>query len=91
MRPPPLSAPHAACQHPGATGWRRVWLWAAALPPGGCAAALHEAPEASSDLMQAVPPFALASISSAAVAVAMAWGLVLTFHFAWRSSASAAS
>ncbi len=81
MRPPPLPAPHPARQHPGATGWRRVWLCATALPPGGCAAALHEAPEASPDLMQA---FASTGISSAAVAVAMAWGLVLTFHFAWR-------
>lgn len=60
----------------------RVWPWAAALLPGGCAAALHETPEASQELMQAFPPFASAGTS--AVAVALAWVLVLTFHFTWR-------
>jgi len=76
----------------------RVWLWVVALQLGGCTAALHEAPDASRCGVRAGPCLLVANLpqqvaswpaqpagtGSVAASVAMAWVLVLAFHFAWR-------
>lgn len=81
MRPPPPPAPRPARKHPCATGWGLVRLGIAAPHLGGCTAALSEGGSASQDLAAALAP---AGMACAAVPVALAWALVLTFHFTWR-------
>ncbi|HET7863812.1 MAG TPA: ATP-binding protein [Burkholderiaceae bacterium] len=71
MRPLPPPAPSAARQHPGAAGWQGALPAFAVLPFCGCTAVPGDG---------AAPA---GGLGAAAVAVATAWTLVLTFQFAW--------